>query len=55
MARSSSRRRITDDMLRTIIIKRLPRLLEKEPPLRDYLANLLSDKFADKEKAEEEL
>lgn len=51
----ASTRRITDDMLRTIIVKRLPKLLEKEPPLRDYLANLVAGRFADKGETEREI
>ncbi|MEM1804299.1 MAG: hypothetical protein QXR80_07360, partial [Desulfurococcaceae archaeon] len=49
------RRRITDDLLRNIIIKRLPKLLEKEPPLKEYLANLIAERFADKKTTEEEI
>ena len=51
----ASTRRITDDMLRTIIVKRLPKLLEKEPPLRDYLASLVAGRFADKGETEREI
>lgn len=52
MARSSSKIRITDDTLRLILVKRLPKLLEKEPMLRDVLARFVAEKFADKKNRE---
>lgn len=55
MGASGAKRRITDDLLRNIIIKRLPKLLEKEPPLKEYLANLIAERFADKKTTEEEI
>lgn len=51
----ASTRRMTDDMLRTIIVKRLPKLLEREPPLRDNLASLVAGRFADKGETEWEI
>ncbi|MCX7873630.1 MAG: DUF3782 domain-containing protein [Caldimicrobium sp.] len=47
--------KISNEILKNIIIKRLPKLLEKEPILKDYLANLLEDRFADRKKTEEEI
>ncbi len=56
-SKSSSKKslRITDNFLREILIKRLPKLLKKEPPLKKYLIEILKEDFADKKETEKSI
>ncbi|MCS7279843.1 MAG: DUF3782 domain-containing protein [Thermodesulfobacteriaceae bacterium] len=52
---SKKRTLITKQALRKIIVEKLPKLLEEEPQLRDFLASFLKHHFADKEETKDEI
>ncbi|MCS7150355.1 MAG: DUF3782 domain-containing protein [Caldimicrobium sp.] len=46
---------LTKHQLRQIILEKLPALLEKEPPLRDFIAGFFKTHFSEKEQTERDI
>ncbi|MCS7212840.1 MAG: DUF3782 domain-containing protein [Candidatus Calescibacterium sp.] len=55
MGRTKRKLQISDEKLKYIIIEKLPKLLEKEPSLKEYIYKVFTQKFADKEGTEQEI